>query len=128
MTNQDGRSPKARRSDADDGAAGPGRAASAPSVRETSVPRPEAEVELDLADLVGDANGEVVFFNDSGFRTLGLSADAAVVADGRSGRHVTAEGADVSGLNYVTFANGLTLYYGSDIDVIVRRPSGDERR
>lgn len=128
MANQEGRSPKARRSDVGDSAARSAGVPRGPSDRAGAASRPEAEVELDLADLVGDANGEVVFFNDSGFRTLGLRSVAAVVADGRSERHITAAGADVSGCNYVTFDNGLTLYYGSDVDLIIRSPTVHERR
>jgi len=79
-----------------------------------------AEVELSLAELISDANGEIVFFNDSGFRTLRLSTDAAVVADGEVGAHVAAGGADVTGCRFVRFDNGLTLYVGSDLDVVVR--------
>lgn len=126
MTNDDGNVPKARRSDVGDDAARPGRSPGRPiptSDVESPPSGPETEVELDLADLIGDANGEVVFCNDSGFRTLGLRTHAGVVADGRSGRRVTAGGEDVSGFKYVTFDNGLTLYYGSDIDLIVRRPT-----
>ena len=70
-----------------------------------------AEVELAMSDLVGDANGEIVFFNDSGLRRLAIATDAAVVADGRAGAHRTAAGQDVSGFRFVTFDNGLTLYY-----------------
>jgi hypothetical protein len=80
-----------------------------------------AEVELALADLVGDANGEVVIFNDSGFRTLALRSDAAVVADGRVETHRTASGEDVSGFKYVTFGNGVTVYFQEGLDLIVTR-------
>jgi hypothetical protein len=79
-----------------------------------------AEVELAMSDLVGDANGEVVFFNDSDLRRLLIATDAAVVADGRAGAHRTAAGQDVSGFRFVTFDNGLTLYYQSGLDVVVR--------
>lgn len=79
------------------------------------------EVELTMADLVSDDNGEIVFFNDSGFRTLGITTDASVVADGQAGRHVTASGADVSGYKFVTFDNGLTLYFERGLDLIVRQ-------
>jgi len=127
MTNQDGKFPKARRSDADTDTASPGRAPRESSNRENSVTRSETEVELHLAELVGDANGEIVFLNDSGFRTLGLCTDVPVVAEGRSEARVTAGGADVSGFKYVTFDNGLTLYY-DDVDLIIRRPTGSERR
>ena len=79
-----------------------------------------AEVELALADLESDANGEVVVFNDSGFRTMAIRAAAAVIADGRVQKHVTTSGDDVSGFNYVTFDNGVTLYYPEGLDVAVQ--------
>jgi hypothetical protein len=79
-----------------------------------------AEVELTLAELVADANGEIVFCNDSGFRRLALTADAAVVADGQAGTHRTAGGDDVSGFSFVRFDNGLTLYYQEGLDLVIR--------
>jgi hypothetical protein len=79
-----------------------------------------AEVELALADLVSDANGEVVIFNDSGFRTLALHTDLAVVGGGQARRHVTAGGEDVSGFNYVTFGNGVTVYFQEGLNLIVQ--------
>ena len=79
-----------------------------------------AEVELAMADLLADANGEVVFFNDSGLRRLAITTDAGVVADGRAGAHRTAAGQDVTGFRFVTFDNGVTLYYQSGLDVLVR--------
>lgn len=131
MTNQGGRAPKAKPSDSSDGAAGCDRArrGSGPGIdHESAVPRPQPEIELDLADLVGDADGDVVFFNDSAVRTVGLRTDATVVARGRSGRHVTAGGTDVSDCSYVAFDNGLTLYYGNDVELIIRRLAGDGHR
>jgi len=79
-----------------------------------------AEVELAMSDLLADANGEVVFFNDSDLRRLVIATDAAVVGDGRAGAHRTAAGQDVSGFRFVTFDNGLTLYYQAGLDVVVR--------
>ena len=78
-----------------------------------------AEVELALADLVSDARGEIVFYNDSGFRSLAVRTDRAVVDEGRAGAHVTAAGEDVSGFKFVTFDNGLTLYFEAGLDLIV---------
>ena len=78
-----------------------------------------AEAELTLSDLVADANGEVVIFNDSGFRTVSIRAGAAVVAEGEAGKHVTASGEDVSGFKYVTFDNGVTLYFPEGLDLIL---------
>lgn len=84
-----------------------------------SAAEPAAEVELAMADLVGDANGEIVFCNDSGFRSLAIHTDSQVVGDGRTEAHRTAAGDDVSGFNYVRFENGLTLFYEEGLQLIV---------
>jgi hypothetical protein len=93
--------------------------------KEGSTDAPEAadaaEVELALADLVSDANGEVVIFNDSGFRTLALHTDSTVAAEGRVGAHITASGEDVTGFNYVTFESGVTVYFQEGLDLIVAK-------
>jgi hypothetical protein len=78
-----------------------------------------AEVELALADLISDDNGEIVFFNDSGFHSLSLRTDAAVVANGRTQAHVTAAGDDVSGFKFVRFDNGLTLYFEEGLHLVL---------
>lgn len=83
-----------------------------------------AEAELALADLMGDANGEIVLFNDSGLRRLAITTEARVVADGRASRHRTAAGEDVSGFDFMTFDNGVTLYYQPGLDLVVRAGSG----
>ena len=75
--------------------------------------------ELSLADLVSDENGEIVFFNDSGFRTLSIETDAEVVSKGQAATHSTAAGEDVSGFSYVTFENGLTLYFEEGLDLLL---------
>lgn len=77
-------------------------------------------IELYLSDLVGDAKGEVVIFNDSGARTLTIRTHAAVVAEGQVAEHVTANGEDVSGFGYVRFDNGMTLYFPEGLDLIVQ--------
>ena len=86
----------------------------------------EGEGELVLADVVCDANGEAVVFNDSGLRTLAIRTEAAVAAEGRAQQHVTAGGEDVSGFSYVRFDNGVTLYYPEGLDLILdrSRPTG----
>jgi hypothetical protein len=86
---------------------------------QTDVAVPAAEVELAMADLISDDNGEIVFCNDSGFRSLAIRTDAQIVANGQAATHVTAAGEDVSGLQYVTFDNGLTLYYEEGLHLIV---------
>ena len=74
---------------------------------------------LALTDLISDDNGEIVFFNDSGFRTLSIETDAQVVSKGQAASHRTAAGEDVSGFNYVTLENGLTLYFEDDLDLLL---------
>jgi hypothetical protein len=85
-----------------------------------ALPEP-VEVALALADLISDDNGEIVLFNDSGLRSLVLHTDAAVVADGRAPAHVTAAGDDVSGFKFMTFDNGLTLYFEEGLHLVLTR-------
>jgi hypothetical protein len=79
----------------------------------------EEELELALADLISDDNGEIVFFNDSGLRSLAIRTDASVVADGRVQAHRTATGEDVSGFKFVRFDNGLTLYFEEALHLVL---------
>jgi hypothetical protein len=79
----------------------------------------EFELELELADLISDDNGEIVLFNDSGLRSLALRTEAAVVANGRMQAHRTATGEDVSGFKFVRFDNGLTLYFEEALHLVV---------
>lgn len=84
----------------------------------------EEAVTLALADLLHDGNGEIVLFNDSNLRRLALVSDAAELARGQAPHHVTAAGEDVTGFAYVTFENGITLYYDAQLELIVRSTSG----
>jgi hypothetical protein len=92
-----------------------------PAEAPSDVADPGAEVVLALSDLLRDAKGEIVVYNDSGFRTLAIATEAKVVGSGQSGRHVTAAGADVSGFSYVTFDDGTTLYYPEGVELVTRR-------
>lgn len=76
-------------------------------------------VVLALDDLVADARGEIVLFNDSGLRVLTLEASIAVVGEGRSGRHVTSTGADVSGWRYLAFGNGIKLFFDPELTLLL---------
>lgn len=80
----------------------------------------DAEVTLAMRDLIADDQGEIVFFNDSNLRRLVVTSDAAVVAEGRSGAHRTSGGEDVGGFGFVTFDNGVTLYFQAGLDLVVR--------
>jgi hypothetical protein len=79
-----------------------------------------AEVALAMSDLIADDQGEIVLFNDSAVRRLVVTTDATVVADGRSGAHRTSAGEAVGGFSFVTFDNGVTLYYQAGLDLVVR--------
>lgn len=77
----------------------------------------EERVTLALGELVQDSNGEIVLFNDSNLRRLALVTEATEVARGRAPHHVTAAGEDVTGFAYVTFDNGITLYYQPQLEL-----------
>lgn len=78
-----------------------------------------SEVEISLEDLISDDNGEIVFFNDGGFRTLSISTRSSVISDGQADSHSTVGGENVSGFNYVTFDNGMTLYFEEGLDLLL---------
>lgn len=83
------------------------------------------EVVLTLTDLMRDVNGEVVLFNDSGMRTVGLVTTATVVDEGLVAGYVTADGVDVSEFRFYLFEGGLKLFYPPDLDLLLirdRRP------
>jgi hypothetical protein len=89
--------------------------------REPAVaPAGNTEIEIRLADLIGDEAGEIVLFNDSSARSLGVLTEDRVVGSGRADRHVTASGADVTGFRFIRFENGLTIYFEDGLGVIVR--------
>ncbi len=82
---------------------------------------PATGIEIALEDLIADDNGEVVLFNDSGFRTLSIRAKALIVDNGQVRNHVTLSGEDVSGFKYVAFDNGLTLYFEEGLDWLLQQ-------
>lgn len=77
------------------------------------------DVTIALEDLISDDNGEIVFFNDSGFRTLSITTQSSVVSNGQANDHSTMGGEDVSGFKYVTFDNGVTLYFEEGLDLLL---------
>jgi hypothetical protein len=81
-------------------------------------PAPSPAV-IHLADLVPDANRDIVLFNDSALRSLVLKTDVRVVERGRSGAHVTLGGDDVSGYTFLRFDNGLRLHVPAELDLVV---------
>jgi hypothetical protein len=78
-------------------------------------PADDGLVALSLADLVPDAEGEVVFFDESGVTEMAVIADGRLLDQGISDSHVTAGGIDVAGMAFYSFDSGMTLYLPPDI-------------
>jgi hypothetical protein len=72
---------------------------------------------LAIEDLLPDTQGEVVLFADA--LPVDLIAHDVVAAQGVAAPHVTASGIDVTGLNYLSFMSGLTVYYSPDLPLTV---------
>jgi hypothetical protein len=80
---------------------------------------PEEVLTLELADLLGDSNGEIVLFNDSHLPAVAVRATHAPIGSGAVDKHITATGADVTGYRYVAFDNGTKLYYHDSLDLFI---------
>ena len=92
---------------------------SASAPEQTTAP-PESDVPtLELTDLLQDANGEVVLFNDSHLPSLAVRAESQPVDRGAVGQHVTAAGDDVTGFRFVAFDDGTRLYYQDSLHLVV---------
>ncbi|MGE0652723.1 MAG: hypothetical protein AB7P12_13390 [Alphaproteobacteria bacterium] len=76
-------------------------------------------VALSLADLVPDAEGEVVFFDESGLTEMAVIPDGQLLDQGIADPHVTVGGIDVAGMAFYSFDSGVTLYLPADIHVSV---------
>jgi hypothetical protein len=74
---------------------------------------------LALDEVIGDGNGEVVFYNEAGLTSLTVRTDDAVVARGTATEHGPSDDHDISGFAFVSFESGLTLYYPEGLDLAV---------
>lgn len=81
------------------------------------------ELSLRLEDLIGDANQEIVVFNDSSFSEMNLVTDVELLERYTVQHHITAAGEDVSGYIALRFANGIHLYHHRDLALAVVRSS-----
>lgn len=77
--------------------------------------------DLDLAELIPDAEGAIVLFDDSAIGRLIVRTDLPVAAQGVAPPRRTAAGIDVGGMRYVTLAGGPTLYHGEQMELVLRR-------
>jgi hypothetical protein len=71
---------------------------------------------LDLGDLIADAQGEIVV-SEVGDAQLTIQASMPVSYSGLANEHITQDGFDVSGFHFVTFDNGITLYYDEGVSL-----------
>lgn len=82
----------------------------------------EPVITLSLADLLPDANGEIVIVGDG--MHLALVTDEQVCGSGVAEPHMTASGMDVAGLNYFSFADGTKLYVSPEVDLTIASSHG----
>jgi len=80
---------------------------------------PSIPITLSFADLLPDANGEIVIVSHGDSPQLSILTDRPVCDSGVADRHITAEGIDVAGWAYYTFEGGTRLYYSPDIDLTI---------
>lgn len=80
---------------------------------------------LCLSDLLTDKNGQVVLHNDSGLRSMILLTDAKLLDEGKSGRHVTAAGDNVTGFHFMSFDNGMTLFFEPQLELVIEPATAD---
>jgi len=79
----------------------------------------DSRITLSLADLLPDANGEIVIVSEGDSLHLSILTDLRVCESGIAGEHLTADGVDVAGLCFFEFEGGTKLYYPADLDVTV---------
>lgn len=79
---------------------------------------------LSLGDLLPDANGDVVLFNEAGPMAVNITTDERITETGTADHYVTSTGVDVDGYHFCTFEAGLTIYYPPEIDLLVTSQTG----
>lgn len=104
-------------------AAGDGRHDAAALIGQAAAPVDSSElapsITLSVADLLPDANGEVVIMGGGEPAQINLLTDQKLAEAGVSESHVTLDGVDVNGLAYFAFEGGLKLFYPNHLDVVL---------
>ena len=77
------------------------------------------QLALSLEDLLPDANGNVVLFNDAGVTEMSIVSEKPVVDSGIAGEQAESEIGDVAGMAYYSFDSGPTLYCPLDVHVSI---------
>jgi hypothetical protein len=83
-------------------------------------------VHLSLADLLPDANGEIVVLNEGDDPQVSIATDLKVLDAGISPAHMTAGGIEVGGMEFWVFEDGTRLYYAPGL--CITTISADQRR
>jgi len=76
-------------------------------------------ITLSVADLLPDANGEVVIMGGGEPAQINLLTDQRVADSGVAPSHVTLDGVDVQGLSFFAFEGGLKLFYPNHLDIVL---------
>jgi hypothetical protein len=84
----------------------------------------EGQLALSLVDLLPDADGNVVLFNDAGVTEMAIVTENAVVNSGIANDQAHVENGDVAGMAYYSFDSGTTLYFPVDVHVSVIPETG----
>ena len=74
-------------------------------------------VHLSLADLLPDANGEIVVLNEGDDPQVSIATDMKVLDTGISPAHITAGGIEVGGMEFWVFEDGTRLYYAPGLSI-----------
>lgn len=74
---------------------------------------------LTLEDLLPDAHGNVVLFNDAGVTEMSIVTGKPVVAQGIAEAGAEADVGEVGGMAYYAFDSGPTLYCPMDVHVSI---------
>ena len=78
------------------------------------------QMQLSLEDLLPDSEGVVVLFTGEGV-LVRLASSTSLLETGVAEPFITAAGIDVTGHNFYSFENGITVY--SESDVVISEPS-----
>lgn len=83
-----------------------------------------AQFTLNLADLLPDANGEIVILNEGDDPCLNIVTDLRLLESGIAESHITDGGIEVKGLQYWVFEDGTKLYYSPGLSISVEHEIG----
>jgi hypothetical protein len=92
--------------------------------QETAAQNIGAQFTLNLADLLPDANGEIVILNEGDDPCLNIVTDLRLMESGIAESHVTDGGIEVKGLQSWVFEDGTKLYYSPGLSISVEHHLG----